>query len=97
MLHLTLANGKPITVGAAHIQAMIGSGSGDGTTVILGGGVSYEVRQLPDVINAMIDALNGVKPDPAPAPTPAKTFAAKPAAKDSKLRMRSITTEGKNS
>ena len=56
MLRLKLANGKLFLVGVAHIQAILSSGVGAGSVVILAGGVTYEVAQAPDEISELIDA-----------------------------------------
>jgi len=50
-------NGKAIMVGAKHIQAVITGGSGDGSQIILGGTLTYEVRQSLQEIKDQMAAL----------------------------------------
>ncbi|MEM6617772.1 MAG: flagellar FlbD family protein [Pseudomonadota bacterium] len=47
MIELTLLNGKTIMVGANHIQALITGATGDGALVVLGGTLTYDVRESP--------------------------------------------------
>ena len=83
MLRLNLSNGKLIVIGANHIMALLSSGSGDGSNLVLGGGVSYDVTQKPEEILAMIDALEAKKAEPvkrpaSPATRPAAAQPQKP-------------------
>jgi len=57
MLELNMMNGKSMMVNPRHIQALITGGSGDGTQVILGGTLTYEVRQNLKEIKEMMVAL----------------------------------------
>ncbi len=56
LLELSLANGKRILVGVDHIQAILTSGVGVGSLVVLGGGLSYELAQTPQEIADLMDA-----------------------------------------
>lgn len=58
MLELNMMNGKAMLINTRHIQALITGGSGDGTQVILGGTLTYEVRQNLKEIKAMMEALD---------------------------------------
>lgn len=58
MIDLNLMNGKAIMVNVDRIQAVITGGSGDGSQLVLGGTLTYEVRQSIDEIKGMIAALN---------------------------------------
>jgi len=58
MIDLNLMNGKAIMVGVRHIQAVITGGSGDGSQLVLGGTLTYEVRQSLEEIKTMIAALD---------------------------------------
>ena len=58
MIELTLLNGKTILVGVAHIQAAITGATGDGAMVVLGGGLSYDVRENPAKIKELLEAHN---------------------------------------
>lgn len=55
MIQLTLLNGKTILVGVNHIQALITGATGDGSLVVLGGSLSYDVRESPAQIAEMIE------------------------------------------
>lgn len=54
MLELTLTNGKSILIGGEHIVALISGGAGAGSTAVLSNGMTYEVRELPHDIQAMM-------------------------------------------
>ncbi|MEM7439617.1 MAG: hypothetical protein AAF393_08460 [Pseudomonadota bacterium] len=54
MIKLTLLNGKTIMVGAKHVQALITGATGDGALVVLGGTLTYDVREGPDQIAEMM-------------------------------------------
>ena len=56
MIKLTLLNGKTIMVGAKHIQALITGATGDGALVVLGGTLTYDVRESPDEISNLMQA-----------------------------------------
>lgn len=58
MIELNLMNGKEMMVNVRHIQALITGGSGDGSQIILGGTLTYEVRQSLSEIKDMMNALN---------------------------------------
>ncbi len=58
MISLNLMNGKEMLVGVNHIQAVITGGSGDGSQIILGGSLTYEVRQNLQEIKDLIAALD---------------------------------------
>ena len=58
MISLNLMNGKAMLVGVNHIQAVITGGSGDGSQIILGGTLTYEVRQSLQEIKDLIAALD---------------------------------------
>lgn len=58
MINLNLMNGKAIMVGVRHIQAVITGGSGDGSQLVLGGTLTYEVRQSLQEIKDQIAALD---------------------------------------
>ena len=58
MIDLNLMNGKAMMVNVNHIQAVITGGSGDGSQLILGGTLTYEVRQNIKEIKGMMAALN---------------------------------------
>ena len=55
MIPLTLLNGKTIMVGRDHIQALITGATGDGALVVLGGTLTYDVRESPAEIAALMD------------------------------------------
>ncbi len=54
MLELSLSNGKRILVGINHIQAILTSGVGTGSLLVLGGGLSYEIAQSPEEIEKLM-------------------------------------------
>ena len=56
MIELTLLNGKTIMVGANHIQALITGATGDGALVVLGGTLTYDVRESPAQITEKMRA-----------------------------------------
>lgn len=56
MIQLTLLNGKTIMVGADHIQALITGATGDGALVVLGGTLTYDVRESPAQISELMEA-----------------------------------------
>lgn len=56
MIELTLLNGKTILVGANHIQALITGATGDGALVVLGGTLTYDVRESPAQITEKMRA-----------------------------------------
>lgn len=57
MIELTLLNSKTILVGANHIQALITGATGDGALVVLGGTLTYDVRESPAEIQAKMAAV----------------------------------------
>lgn len=59
MISLTLLNGKTIMVGPEHIQALITGATGDGALVVLGGTLTYDVRESPAQINDLIQQSKG--------------------------------------
>ncbi len=58
MIDLNLMNGKAMMVNINHIQAVITGGSGDGSQIILGGTLTYEVQQSIKDIKGMMAALD---------------------------------------
>ncbi|MBR9864964.1 MAG: hypothetical protein GYB24_16115 [Rhodobacteraceae bacterium] len=55
MIHLTLENGKTIMVGVTSLQAAITGATGSGALIVLGGGITYDVRESPAEIAALMD------------------------------------------
>ena len=58
MIKLTLLNGKMFMVGVNHLQAVITGATGDGAMIVLGGSLTYDVRESPQTISDMIDEYN---------------------------------------
>lgn len=54
MIKLTLLNGKIFLVGANHIQAAITGATGDGSMIVLGGSLTYDVRESPERISELL-------------------------------------------
>ena len=61
MIKLTLLNGKTILVGAKHIQAAITGATGDGALIVLGGSLTYDVRENPDTIAQMLEDYDAAR------------------------------------
>jgi uncharacterized protein YlzI (FlbEa/FlbD family) len=55
MIKLTLLNGKIFLVGANHIQAAITGATGDGSLIVLGGSLTYDVRESPELIADLLE------------------------------------------
>ncbi|WP_069301563.1 hypothetical protein [Neptunicoccus sediminis] len=55
MINLTLENGKTIMVGVTSLQAAITGATGSGALIVLGGGITYDVRESPAEIAALLD------------------------------------------
>jgi uncharacterized protein YlzI (FlbEa/FlbD family) len=55
MIKLTLLNGKMFLVGANHIQACITGATGDGALIVLGGSLTYDVRESPEQISDLLE------------------------------------------